>query len=628
VTQIIYTDRSRILAAQRCRRLRYLEYHEGEQGVGLSPARKSSHLVVGGAVHVGLAYLLSSGQSAVDSLLEQRPDLAVAEVVAELFRSPEVRRIEDEAVGAALTAFQSEWHEGVELDPEEAKSRQAGGGAGPAGQPEVINDLLAPAPGPTLVTPLTTLTQQLRGSLQAESPIVVEFGDFALPLVPPSGFTGIPHPESGASIGAAVAQAVAYQPFDQDQWLREELAALVEGMVRCWSRRRWQNLLENFSVIEVEHEGQWVLSQWDDPAWTRCPDLPGYEWRIDEEGHRRTRPVEQVELHFLSRPDALLLERSTGYLYLQSFKTTGAWDRRKELDAQVDMQGLSEAVDVERRFGEAWLIATKEAQVVPTGNESVRLAHSTVHDLEKLEKLVSPRVARWLSTLPDPPTILGVRYEYLLKGARREDKKAQPGEPRWNQESVLVRAYCQEGITSEDRRWAWTYDWKDEGGKGRRLDYRSWRKQAVWKSMAIRDWVDLLDEGKVQEGALDDEGNPLDALAAQLVPVVVAYRSADEMRDLLEQMESQEVQVAKDVEEVRRAEREGGAGAKRSALNRLFAQSRNSCSYPGLCAYRTTATQPGFCFGGQDPFNDPSVLEHFRVREANHPQELVQIENS
>ena len=96
--------------------------------------------------------------------------------------------------------------------------------------------------------------------------------------------------------------------------------------------------------------------------------------------------------------------------------------------------------------------------------------------------LVSDRVRDWLCQLPDPPTILGVRYEYLLKGSRKENKKAQPGEPRWNQESVLVRAYKQEGITSEDRRWAWSYDWVDEGGKGRRLDYRSWQKAAVWKS--------------------------------------------------------------------------------------------------------------------------------------------------
>jgi hypothetical protein len=610
MTRILYTSRSAVISAQRCRRLRWLEYFEGEQGVGLQPAKRSSHLVVGGAVHVGLAHLLSVGQSAVDSLLQQRPDLSLAEVVADLFRAVEVvRRVEDEAVGAALAEFQSEWAGGVELDPEEAKSRQAAGG--PAVQPEVINDLLGPGmgPGPTLVTPLTTLTQQLRGSLQqaavpAESPIVVEFGDFAMPAQTPAQD---PYGADAMINGCKMEPSPAYQPFDQDQWLREELEALVEGLTRCWARRRWKNLLAEFEVLEVEHEGSWKLAEWGGG--------------IDYGEIGRTVNPPTHELYFLSRPDALLLERSTGYLYLQSFKTTGAWDRRKELDAQVDMQGLSEAVDVERRFAEWWQVIHRRYKEYP------------VLTLEATAKVLgtSLAVAKFLDACPDPPTILGVRYEYLLKGSRHEDKKAQPGEPRWNQESILVRAYSQEGITSEDRRWAWTYDWKDESGKGRRLDYRSWRKQAVWRSMTVREWVDLLDQGKVQEGALNDQGEPMDALAEQLVPVLVAFRSSDEMRDFLEQTAAQETQIAKDVEEVRGAEREGGAGAKRSALNRLFVQSRNSCSYPGLCAYRTTATQPGFCFGGPDPFNDPGVLEHFRVREANHPQELsglVEIEGA
>jgi hypothetical protein len=595
VTKVLYTSRSPVISYQRCKRLRWLGYSEGEQGMGLEPVRKSSHLVVGGAVHVGLAHLLSAGQQAVDSLLQQRPDLSAAEVVGDLFRSEVVRKVEDEAVAGALAAFSNDWAGGVELDPEEAKSRQQGG---PAGQPEVINDLLAPTP-----TPSQILTQQLRGSLQAESPIVVDFADFGQVT------------QAVASADLAAPAVPAYVTFDQDAWLKEELSALVEGLIRCWARRRWQGVHESYDVLEVEHEGSWKLAEWSEPV-TLGFNLDG------------SPVVRDCELHFHSRPDALLLERSTGYLYLQSFKTTGAWDRRKELDAQVDMQGLSEAVDVERRFAEAWELIQTVRQAEHTQTVAGLMEDAEYLDAgRRVKELVSDRVAEWLRGLPDPPTILGVRYEYLLKGARREDKKAGPGEPRWNQESVLVRAYSQEGITSEDRRWAWTYDWKDEGGKGRRLDYRSWHKAAVWKSMPIRDWIDLLDAGRVQEGALDDEGNPLDALAAQLVPVVVAYRSADEMRDLLEQMESQEVQVAKDVEEVRRAEREGGAGAKRSALNRLFAQNRQACSYPGLCAYRTTATQPGFCFGGPDPFNDPGVLEHFRVREANHPQEgLVQID--
>ena len=192
---------------------------------------------------------------------------------------------------------------------------------------------------------------------------------------------------------------------------------------------------------------------------------------------------------------------------------------------------------------------------------------------------------------------------------------------------MLVRAYKQEGITSEDRRWAWSYDWVDEGGKGRRLDYRSWQKAPVWKSMPVAEWIDLLDEGKVQEGALGENGEPLDALGAQLVPVLVQYRNRDETLDWLEQTEAQEVGVDKDVEAVRQAEKEGGYAAKRSALNRLFPMTRTACSYPGLCPMRSTPTKPGFCFGAPDAEHDPVVLEHYRARVPNHPKEgLVEID--
>jgi len=597
--QTLFTSRSAVLCYQRCRRLRYLEYYAGPEGIGLQPARKSSHLVVGGAVHAGLEVLLREGQRWLDRnlhCLEAGKVATLDEQLEFLFVQSRgladgktvARQIEDAAVGAALVEFEKEWAEGVEMDPEEARQR-----AGTAGEVEVVNDLADLVGKPAGAAALGT----------QESPIVIEFD-----LAPGGGMGTRPMlPDGSGSLPPGDHHATFQpKPFDQDQWLKEEMAALVEGMVRCWARRRWRGVLAEFEVLEVEQEGEWKLAEWSDgrESWNGATN----DWNNDSE---------KTELHFLSRHDALLLERSTGYLYLQSFKTTGAWDRRKELDAQVDMQGLSEAVDVERRFGEAWRLVQEESN-----------ADGGLAAAKRLTELVSPRIAQWLSTLPDPPTILGVRYDYLLKGSRKDNKKAGPGEPRWNQESILVRAYSQEGITSEDRRWAWTYEWKDQGGKGRRLDYRSWAKQPVWRSMPIADWIDLLDQGKVQEDALGEDGEALDPLAVQLVPVLVQYRNQDDALDWLEQTEAQERQVALDVEAVRRAEREGGWAAKRSSLNRLFPMTRTACSYPGVCQFRSLPTQPGICFGAPGAEEDPAVLANFRARVPNHPKEgegLVQI---
>jgi len=658
MTQTIFTDRSRVQAAQRCRRLRWLEYHEGAAGVGLVPARKSSHLVVGSAVHSGMEILLRDGQQGLDNISKKYPELSLADQLIALFDyrygdgQTAARQIEDRAVAAALADFTAEWSEGVELDPEEARQRQAAAAVA-GGQPEVVNDF-----ADLMANPIA------RGGPAAESPIVVEFGDLAPGAVPPVAVAC-----NMESTAGGVAQ---YQPFDQDQWLKEEMAALVEAMVRCWARRRWRGIHEAFTILEVEREGCWKLAE--EP----CKFCAGGKLQFDstfDHSVKLTCPKcggsgVEFELHFLSRHDALLHERSTGYLYLQSFKTTGSWDRRKELDAQVDMQGLSEAVDVEKRLEGAWDLQRELKEVAEQHASEMQedahydelgedhecrvcgkyreectcidsagasdFDHSRMEELSakvnilqtRIGELVSDRTADWLSSLPDPPTVLGVRYEYLLKGSRKENKKAQPGEPRWNQESVLVRAYKQEGITSDDRRWAWTYEWKDESGRGRRLDYRSWQKSPVWRTMKVAEWIDLLDQGKVQEGALGEDGEELDALAEQLVPVLVQYRNRDETLDLLEQLASAETQVAQDVEKVRQAEREGGYSSKRSALNKYFPQTRTACSYPGVCNFRSMPTQPGFCFGPPDPEHDPAVLEHFRTRVPNHPKEnvLVQIQ--
>ena len=44
-----------------------------------------------------------------------------------------------------------------------------------------------------------------------------------------------------------------------DEWLWQEQAALCEGLVRAYARRRLLPLLEEFEVLEVEREGDWSL---------------------------------------------------------------------------------------------------------------------------------------------------------------------------------------------------------------------------------------------------------------------------------------------------------------------------------------------------------------------------------
>jgi rubrerythrin len=300
-----YTDRSRVVTHQRCDRRRFLEYEEGPAGMGIQPARVALPLLVGGAVHCGLASLLTIFQ---DELLVE--DYLKGNARARM------SAWEDQAVAAALAEFNRS-ATAIELDHSEQQAMQ-----------------------PT----------QAAHAFQQQ--VVAQARELGMPL---------------DGLGEGVAREQALSEFDR--YLRAEQAALVEGLVRAYSRRRLRPLLEQFEVLEVEREGQWKLSEWDKrPTKSEyvCPKC-GYTYQSDEYslgGGPAYCPNDRAELvyhpydiggyelWFMSRPDALLRERQSNELYLLSYKTTGAWDTRKARDIEHDMQGLSEGVEVERRLCE------------------------------------------------------------------------------------------------------------------------------------------------------------------------------------------------------------------------------------------------------------------------------------
>ena len=618
----IYVDRSRSQSADRCRRLRWLEYHEGPERRGIAPARKSIHLVLGGAVHVGLEMLLKQSQIWLSD--KQNFD--------EFFPLA-VRSIEDEAVKDALADLAKSTKHGIELDEQEkpgAKDK------------------------PPTTSSTDTLNQQLRDSIALlDSPIEISFGDE--PIQPFVNSPELPKkPEENPAItfdfGTPVysetksvqAETAASEPIDDDrlqqieiantqaatgmdQYFKEELAAQVEAIIRAYSRRRLRPLLEQFEVLEVEREGEWKLGEADTypPVAPKrdCPHCEGLGFHKvpnmqTDWGKSQSQMCSctKLEVWFMSRLDALLLERSTNLLYLQSYKTTGSWDRRKESDAQTDMQGLSEAVDVDNRLAEAWSLL-RSVPIFLDGDDSPAAVDRNNKAAQKaLDRKVEPRVAQWLATLPEPPRVLGVRYEYLLKGPRRADKKdpQQPG--RYVTDTPLIRGWIQEGITGGDRRWGHSYDYYDLQGKGKRLDSRSWRKVPVWRHMSIANWIDRLDAGLVQPEAYDVNGHPVDILAEQFIQPIHVYRNEDDLRDLLEQLEAKEIRIAVDVAAVRAVEHD--PVLKRSELNKRFPQTRSSCNFPGSCPMKPV------CFGNTEMHHNPLASELYQVRQVNHPVEL------
>jgi len=394
-----------------------------------------------------------------------------------------------------------------------------------------------------------------------------------------------------SALALDVNEAPAVEVSEYDKYLYAEQAALVEGMVRAYARRRLRPLLEQFMVLEVEREGQWKLGEGGSDGCRECLDPP----------------VDAYELWFMSRPDALLLERASNQLYLQSFKTTSGWDVRRARDAEHDMQGLSEGVEIEKRLAVWW---------------GLRDVNSVMGDGCTLA------IHAYLKTLAAPPRILGIRYEYLLKGERWRDKDlaARFGFDARAQRSVLTHGYLNAGMAAGDEQWNCSYDYMKPDGTGEtsKLYAKNWRSTPVWEHLATAEWIRRLDESAMAvsgdtgaELGYKSEAQatgylPTHPLDDVFLPPVVVYRQEDDLRDLVEQMEAQEVSVAQGVEAVQAAADEG---SHRSLLNRHFPQTRRACEFPSQCPFVK------LCYGGEDLRRDPVGSGLYRIRVPNHPQE-------
>jgi len=397
-----------------------------------------------------------------------------------------------------------------------------------------------------------------------------------------------------------------------DDFLFAEQSALVEGLVRAWARRRLRPLLEQYEVLEVEREGEWRLGD------------VAFAWDVEE-------------LWFMSRPDALLLDRTSGQLVLQSFKTASVLDTRRLKDAEHDMQGLSEAPEVERRLAEWWEIAQQLKEDELTDSELAAEVGGTSSDA---------RTMAFLRVLASPPRILAIRYDYLLKGSRDKDDRLTDrfGFAPYVQKSHLVRAYLNAGMAAGDEQWNWSFGYRKDDGTTSRLYAKNWPPAQVWERMSVKAWIDMLDASEVQGPTAEERSSdafilgcdiaarwtgpaqstgstdvhPLDAA---LPPPVIVYRQEDESLDWAEETEAQERAVAGGVAAVRAAEEAGDDGARRSALNRWFPKTRRACVWPVPCNYQN------LCYGSDDIRKDPIGSGLYKIREANHPQEFYVIDS-
>lgn len=394
------------------------------------------------------------------------------------------------------------------------------------------------------------------------------------------------------------------EPGEDPAYVAKEQAALVEAMLRAYYITRLPELLKRFTVLEVEVEELWPLADFTIPGRIVTDVPPGINAHDPAMKSKlvivKNEPDTRVIVGFQSRLDALLLDKETDDLYVQSYKTSKQWDNRTDKQNQHDMQGLSEIASVEIRLERLWH-QIHDGPVMPPMNSGLH-----------------PELYRVLKEAPQPPKIQGVRMEYLLKGARKRKQGDESG-PKI-QHSPLIRGWRNMGVTPGSDQFAWAWDWKDEMGKKRTLNWQHWKPFSVWEVIpgGVKQWVEeMLAPDAMGYSHIQPEAGS--CLEQQFVCPMPYMRQDDDMRNWYQQTKYQEAEVAKQVLLLLEAiQMEGWYSATvQTLLNHWFPQYRRSCDWPDACEFTDV------CFSvaiGKDPLGSGM----FRARLPHHKPEEEQ----
>ena len=213
------------------------------------------------------------------------------------------------------------------------------------------------------------------------------------------------------------------QVTEDQTWLLDHYCDLLEGLVIGWCLVRLPELLQQYRILEVETE-EWLT----------------FETKsfINHKDYKQPF-LADIDLVFLSRPDAIMERRTDGALVIMSFKTTSQANTLWLENFKTDQQTISEVLPVESRLGRE---------------------------------------------------VAGVQVEGLVKGqARTEWPK---GSKHYHHSSPLVWGYLKEegGFQNE---WTPKFEYTDEAGNNRRLG-KGWNRQRVATTYpgGIAEWVGYL----------------------------------------------------------------------------------------------------------------------------------------
>jgi hypothetical protein len=456
--------------------------------------------------------------------------------------------------------------------------------------------------------------------------------------------------------------------FDVDQlesqsYVFNEQLALVEALVRLAGLRVVPKILEMYEVLEVERMDvaplvQDRISTRQEWQCSRCGyHHDEFDWIPHGTGAKcagclkvdlaaKLSPgIPDWSVNFRSIPDALIRERSTGDLYVISWKTCAEFDQRKDQDARVDMQGLSEPWALEQRLQKDWQSIFE--------CENIAMGGPPAHQLRCTGLPQDTPYWNMLASCDRPPIIRGVQMIYLIKGARRKRSKEDmiaggltqeqiaAGGAQYKTASPLIYGYVNDPSGTSPK-FAFSSDWHcsrphsmrksswypagECPGDGR-LHKRGddWKSFPAWELLGIKTWMEWLGDGTVTPEA----GDALDQSWVMPVPM---WRTREGVESWHRQSVASERRIARDLLVVREyesaisdADRDGDIFMSEVAyeglartLDEHFPQSTERCG--NWFGRKCPAWE--ICWGSPHVASDPAGSGLFHIKESYKPEEV------
>jgi hypothetical protein len=312
-----------------------------------------------------------------------------------------------------------------------------------------------------------------------------------------------------------------------------EQKCLIEGLIRVYGIVQYPKLISEYEVLEVEKEIGWNLV--DSIHEEEHCIIAGIQIKQEDCIYCIKDKIAINNITIMSKPDAILRDKSTNGLVVYSLKTSSSWNDTNEKQNKYDDQGISELIAVENYY--KYKQSLKACQL---GNDSIEVE--------------------------------AIKMDFLIKGQRTLMANGD-GTKIKIQNSFIVHPYLLDsGFMNQ---WSIKY-----------TKAKGWKRVNIWEHMSMKEWIDFLfsDLYDAITGQGDEKG--------VIVSPVPYNRSTEDVKAWLNQNRYKESLVSQQLNELKELEpnlpgyRETDNEKYKLKLDQYFWQDRHSCfQYGGFCPY-------------------------------------------